>query len=65
MLYDDAPTVDYKAVEKIFLEEFGKKPSDIFSEFDPVAIASASIAQVLSVPSFLHLRPLISRLQTY
>jgi aarF domain-containing kinase len=46
VLQDKAPTVPFAEVEKMFLEEFGKKPSEIFEYFDENAIASASIAQV-------------------
>lgn len=46
VLYDDAPTETYEAIEKLFLEEFQQKPDQIFADFDPNPIASASIAQV-------------------
>ena len=59
VLYDDAPTVNFKEVEQIFQEEFGKGPSEIFSEFDPAPIASASIAQVLLF-SFVYFSLLLS-----
>jgi aarF domain-containing kinase len=45
-LYDQALCFDYKTVEKIFMKEFGLKPTEIFSSFDETPIASASIAQV-------------------
>ncbi|KAH6571722.1 hypothetical protein BASA61_004584 [Batrachochytrium salamandrivorans] len=45
-LYDSAPVVPYKAVERIFQEEFGCLPSDIFMTFSRIPAASASIAQV-------------------
>ncbi|RKP18633.1 ABC1-domain-containing protein [Rozella allomycis CSF55] len=45
-LYDDAPSVDYDEVKKLFLEETGKEPLEMFTSFSENAIASASIAQV-------------------
>eukprot|EP01114_Cavostelium_apophysatum_P023922 TRINITY_DN9179_c0_g1_i1.p1 TRINITY_DN9179_c0_g1~~TRINITY_DN9179_c0_g1_i1.p1 ORF type:complete len:530 (+),score=121.43 TRINITY_DN9179_c0_g1_i1:142-1731(+) len=46
VLYDKAPSVDYNRVEKIFYEDLGKPPDEIFSFFDHQPVASASIAQV-------------------
>eukprot|EP00123_Amoebidium_parasiticum_P001628 comp12773_c0_seq1/m.7900 comp12773_c0_seq1/g.7900 ORF comp12773_c0_seq1/g.7900 comp12773_c0_seq1/m.7900 type:complete len:526 (-) comp12773_c0_seq1:114-1691(-) len=46
VLHDKAPSVSYHEVEKIFQEEFGKKPEEMFSHFEKEPIASASIAQV-------------------
>jgi aarF domain-containing kinase len=45
-LYDKAPCFDYHIVEKIFLDEFGILPNQIFKEFAKDPVASASIAQV-------------------
>ncbi|RUS28815.1 ABC1 family-domain-containing protein [Jimgerdemannia flammicorona] len=45
-LYDAAPAVGYDEVVKIFLQEFGVHPSDVFAEFSHEPVASASIAQV-------------------
>ncbi|KAJ3320252.1 hypothetical protein HDV06_005396 [Boothiomyces sp. JEL0866] len=45
-LFDNAPCVEKQVIERIFLEEFGTLPQDIYDEFDYEAIASASIAQV-------------------
>ena len=45
-LMDRVPPFDYSGVEKIFREELGKAPEEVFDSFDPVPIASASIGQV-------------------
>jgi hypothetical protein len=45
-LKDKAPYVEYSKVKKIFQEEFGKNPEDMFIEFESEPVASASIAQV-------------------
>jgi len=45
-LQDDVPPFSYEEVENIFLDEMGKKPADIFLEFDKVPLAAASIGQV-------------------
>eukprot|EP00056_Hartaetosiga_gracilis_P004992 m.80144 g.80144 ORF g.80144 m.80144 type:complete len:524 (-) comp12005_c0_seq1:4013-5584(-) len=45
-LQDQAPTVGYDEVEKIFKREYGALPTDMFQYFNPVPVASASIAQV-------------------
>ncbi|MBT8330268.1 MAG: AarF/ABC1/UbiB kinase family protein, partial [Desulfofustis sp.] len=45
-LQDDVPSFSYEDVEKIFLEETGKKPDDLFEEFTPQPLAAASIGQV-------------------
>lgn len=45
-LFDSAPAVPYSVVERVFLEDFGVRPEQIFKEFDKNPVASASIAQV-------------------
>ncbi len=45
-LQDEAPYNPYEDVEKIFIQDFGMKPDEIFEEFEKIPIASASIAQV-------------------
>jgi aarF domain-containing kinase len=46
VLYDEAPVVSKEAVDKLFIEETGKKPDEIFLEWTYEPVASASIAQV-------------------
>lgn len=45
-LQDKLNQFDYKQVEKVFKNEFGLLPSDIFKEFNHKAVAAASVAQV-------------------
>jgi ubiquinone biosynthesis protein len=45
-LQDSVKPFSYEEVEKIFLEEFGKPVKSVFRSFEPVPIASASLAQV-------------------
>jgi ubiquinone biosynthesis protein len=45
-LQDSVPPFPYKDVEEILLKEFGKPIRDLYKEFDPKPIASASMAQV-------------------
>lgn len=48
-LFGDAPQVPFADIARIFQEEFGRPPSGhdgIFAEFEEIAVASASIAQV-------------------
>ncbi len=45
-LQSDAPADDFATVKRIIEEEQGHPLEDLFAEFDPVPIASASIGQV-------------------
>lgn len=45
-LLDQNPTSSLASVERIFAEDFGATPSQLFDKFEPVPIASASLAQV-------------------
>ena len=41
-----APTSSLEDVRRVFREEFGVEPEDMFETFEPVPVASASLAQV-------------------
>ena len=45
-LLDRVAPFPYEDVERTFVADFGKKPSEIFDTFDPQPIATASIGQV-------------------
>ncbi|KAI8329942.1 ABC1 family-domain-containing protein [Chlamydoabsidia padenii] len=45
-LLDSAPAVSLSSVERVFMEDFGCLPHEIFADFAPHPVASASIAQV-------------------
>lgn len=45
-LQDRVPPHPYEAIEKRFLQEFGKKPAELFRRFEERPIASASLGQV-------------------
>ena len=45
-LQDKVPSFSYEEVEEIFLDETGKRPQEIFLEFDKTPLAAASIGQV-------------------
>jgi len=45
-LLDEVPSFAYRQVEEIFREELGRPPDEIFDQFDPMPVASGSIAQV-------------------
>ncbi|KAL9651144.1 hypothetical protein ABK040_002861 [Willaertia magna] len=46
VLKDKAPNIPIEDVRKVIYQDFGKPIEEIFDEFDPVPIGSASIAQV-------------------
>jgi predicted unusual protein kinase regulating ubiquinone biosynthesis (AarF/ABC1/UbiB family) len=45
-LLDRVAPFSYEQVERIFLEEFGRKPDELFDSFDAEPLATASIGQV-------------------
>eukprot|EP00466_Bigelowiella_natans_P012016 jgi/Bigna1/85922/estExt_fgenesh1_pg.C_70026 len=46
-MFDSAPPVSSEAINRVFKSDFdGKSPDEVFREFDPNPVASASIAQV-------------------
>jgi ubiquinone biosynthesis protein len=45
-LLDRITPFEYSDVEKIFVSELGRAPSEIFDSFDPLPLATASIGQV-------------------
>jgi ubiquinone biosynthesis protein len=45
-LQDRVGAFPYRAVRQVFLEELGRPPEELFAEFSPTPLASASVAQV-------------------
>ncbi|MHB1446884.1 MAG: ABC1 kinase family protein [Acidimicrobiales bacterium] len=45
-LLDEVPPISLDEVRAVLAEELGAPPEDVFARFDPVPLASASIAQV-------------------
>lgn len=45
-VFDRAPSVSYEEVVKVFMDDLGVGPEDLFDEFSKEPLASASIAQV-------------------
>src|SRR5258708_6826321 len=45
-LLDRVPSFSLKEVKQVFAEEFGKAPEELYREFNPKPLASASIGQV-------------------
>lgn len=45
-LLDRVPPFEFAEVERIFLDEFGRRPAEIFNLIDPEPLAAASIGQV-------------------
>ena len=45
-LQDQVPPINYDEIEKTITEAFGKPLNTIYSHFEPVCVASASVAQV-------------------
>lgn len=47
-LQDEVPPLPFATMEKVIVQDLGKAAGEIFDEFDPVPLASASIGQVYS-----------------
>ncbi|KAK2388031.1 protein ACTIVITY OF BC1 COMPLEX KINASE 8, chloroplastic [Trifolium repens] len=45
-MLNKCPVSSYEQISDVFKKEFGETPDKVFAEFDPVPIASASLAQV-------------------
>ncbi|HEX4602612.1 MAG TPA: AarF/UbiB family protein [Candidatus Angelobacter sp.] len=45
-LFDQVPPFSYQEVERMFVEDLGQKPAQIFTSFDLTPIATGSIGQV-------------------
>src|SRR5262249_57347678 len=45
-LRDSAPRFDFKQMRKVIEADLGERLEDVFSEFEPEAVAAASIGQV-------------------
>lgn len=51
-LLDKVPQISYEKIREIFKTDFGKYPEELFSEFDPIPLASASVSQVYKAKLF-------------
>jgi ubiquinone biosynthesis protein len=45
-LLDRVPPVELSEITRVFREDLGRSPNEVFDEFDPTPLASASIGQV-------------------
>ena len=45
-LHFEAPPMHYSLIREVFLDELGKEPEELFSSFEKVAFAAASLGQV-------------------
>lgn len=46
-IFDSAPSIPFHEIKQVFSEDFaGKSPEQLFTSFEEIPIASASIAQV-------------------
>lgn len=50
--FDRAPAVPFEEIQRVLREELGRPIDSVYEYVDPTPIASASIAQVYTIPLF-------------